>query len=223
MQASQRVTARGADVDRQAHWERIYRAKATTELSWYQSEAKLSLELIQGVAPRRDEPIIDVGGGTSPLVDGLLSVGYTAVTVLDLAHTALAQAQTRLGPLSAAANWIEADVLEASLPPVTYAVWHDRAVFHFLTNPADRRRYVAQVRHAVRSGGYVIVASFAPDGPTHCSRLEVARYAPNELHAQFGGGFQLLGSTPERHRTPSGSTQAFVYCLCRVEGATTPR
>lgn len=205
-------------MNRREHWQGIYRAKAATEVSWYQPEARLSLELIRRVAPDRDAPVIDVGGGASTLVDGLLSDGYRAVTVLDLAPAALERARSRLGDRAARAHWIAADVLEAPLAAEHYAVWHDRAVFHFLTSAGDRARYVAQARRVVWRGGYVIVASFGPDGPDRCSGLEVMRYTPEAMHAEFGSDFSLLDSVREEHRTPWGATQAFVYCLCRVEG-----
>lgn len=204
-------------MDQKEHWERIYRTKARTEVSWYQPEARLSLEIIRRVAPDPHAPIIDIGGGASTLVDGLLDAGYDAVTVLDLAPTALARAQERLGARAARVQWLTADVLEATLPAARYAVWHDRAVFHFLTDAGDRARYVAQVRHAVRTEGHVIVASFGLDGPTRCSGLEVVQYTPDTMHAEFGTDFRLLDSIREDHRTPWGATQAFVYCLCRVE------
>ena len=199
------------------HWEGIYRARAATEVSWYQPEARLSLDLIRRVAPDLESPVVDVGGGASTLVDGLVHAGYQAVTVLDLAPTALAVARQRLGAAAAGVTWLEADVLRAALPSGGYVVWHDRAVFHFLTDPSDRRRYVAQTRRAVRPGGYVIVASFGPDGPTRCSGLPVQRYSPAAMHAEFGADFRLLDSVREDHRTPAGLTQAFVYCLCRIE------
>lgn len=186
-------------------------------MRWYQPEATLSLSLIRRVEPDPHASIIDVGGGASTLVDGLVGSGYTAVTVLDLAPTALAVAQHRLGDSASLATWLVADVLESPLPRGGFRVWHDRAVFHFLTDLADRARYVAQVRRAVAPGGHVIVASFAPDGPTRCSGLEVVRYTPDAMHAEFGAGFRLLDSTREDHRTPTASTQPFVYCLCRVE------
>lgn len=198
------------------HWEQVYRHKGASEVSWFQPEAKLSLELIRRVAPDPRSPIIDVGGGASTLVDGLLDSGYRDVAVLDIAGAALAVAQERLGERSSQVEWIESDVLTAPLRPSHYAVWHDRAVFHFLTDEADRASYVAKTREAVRPGGYVIVASFAPEGPTRCSGLDVVRYSPDAMHAQFGDGFRLLDSVREDHRTPSGATQAFVYCLCRV-------
>jgi SAM-dependent methyltransferase len=198
------------------HWQAVYRRRPASEVSWYQPEAKVSLDLIRRVAPDLDAPIIDVGGGASTLVDGLLDVGYRHVTVLDIAGASLAVARNRLGKRAGAVAWGEADILTAVLPWAGYAVWHDRAVFHFLTNPTDRARYVAKTRESVRPGGHVIVASFALDGPTECSGLDVMRYSPDTMHAQFGEGFRLLDSVREEHHTPSGPTQAFVYCLCRV-------
>lgn len=198
------------------HWESVYRSKGATELSWYQPEAKVSLDLIRRVAPDLDAPILDVGGGASTLVDGLLGAGYRRVTVLDVSASALAVAKQRVGERAAAVTWVESDVLTALLPAAAYAVWHDRAVFHFLTDASDRARYVAKVRDAIKPGGHVIVASFAPEGPTRCSGLEVVRYSPETMHAQFGEGFRLLDTVREEHHTPSGATQAFLYCLCRV-------
>jgi len=207
------------------HWDRIYRRSAPTELSWYQPEPTVSLALIRRVAPDLDAPIIDVGGGASTLVDGLLDAGYRDVTVLDLSGAALAVAHERLGARAASVRWIEADVLAAPLAPSAYAVWHDRAVFHFLTEARDRAAYVAAAHAAVRCGGHVIVASFAPDGPAKCSGLEVVRYSAGEIHAQFGAGFRQLDSVRDEHHTPRGAVQAFAYCLCRVEesDATTRR
>ena len=187
-------------------------------MSWYQPEARISLDLIRRVAPDPSTPIIDVGGGASTLVDGLLDAGYGAVTVLDLAPAALALAQQRLGANAARVRWLPADALEVPLPPAAYGVWHDRAVFHFLTDSEDRARYVAQTRRAVRPGGHVIVASFSPEGPPKCSGLDVVRYSPEGMHAEFGEGFRLLDSVREDHHTPGGIVQAFVCCLCRVEG-----
>ena len=200
------------------HWDRIYRSRAASDVSWYQPEATVSLELIRRVAPDPDAAIIDVGGGASTLVDGLLDVGYRNVTVLDLAGAALEVARDRLGPRASRVAWVEGDVLTVPLAS-RYAVWHDRAVFHFLTDPRDRARYVGRTRDAVKSGGHAIVASFAPDGPSRCSGLEVVRYSAEEMHAEFGTGFRRLDSVREEHHTPSGATQAFVYCLCRVGDA----
>jgi SAM-dependent methyltransferase len=202
----------------QDHWERIYRTKDPTLVSWYQPEPRLSLELIRRVAPDLRAPIIDVGGGASTLVDGLLEAGYRNVTVLDVAPSALAIAQERIRTRAHRVEWIAGSILDAPLPSAGYAVWHDRAVFHFLTDPEDRARYVAQARRAVRPGGHAMVASFGPDGPMRCSGLDVVRYSPDSMHAEFGDGFRMLDSVREDHRTPSGATQAFVYCLCRLEG-----
>jgi ubiquinone/menaquinone biosynthesis C-methylase UbiE len=206
-------------MNREKHWDRIYRATAPTEVSWCQPEARLSLELIRRVAPGLDAPVLDVGGGASTLADGLLGAGYSDVTVLDLAPAALARAQERLGERATQVRWIVGDALDAPLPSASYAVWHDRAVFHFLTDARDRVRYVDQVRRIVRPGGHVVVASFAPEGPSRCSGLEVVRYSPEGMHAEFGARFRLLDSMREDHRTPSGLMQAFVYCLCRIEGS----
>jgi SAM-dependent methyltransferase len=201
----------------QEHWERIYRTKDPTQVSWYQPEPQLSLELIRQVTPDLDAPLIDVGGGASTLVDGLLQAGYRRVTVLDLAPSALAISRQRLGDRADQVTWIAGSILDTPLPAAAYAVWHDRAVFHFLTDPMCRAGYVAQAAHAVRPGGHVIVASFSPEGPPKCSGLDVARYSPEAMHAEFGERFRLLDSVREDHHTPSGFTQAFVYCLCRVE------
>jgi SAM-dependent methyltransferase len=204
-------------MDRKSHWEEIYRNKLPTQVSWYQPHALRSLDLIRRVSPPPDGAIIDVGGGASTLIDDLLDVGYHDLTVLDLSATALGKARARLGTRANTVRWVEADVLSASLPKTGYSVWHDRAAFHFLTAPADRARYVAQVRQAVRVGGWVLVATFADDGPTRCSGLEVARYSPQALYAEFGPPFQLLASEREEHVTPAGVRQAFVYCLCCMD------
>ena len=200
------------------HWNRIYRTKVPAELSWYQPEARVSLRLIRQVAPEPGTPILDAGGGASTLVDGLLDHDYRAVTVLDLAPAALERAQQRLGQRARLVTWLAADILTAELKPASYGVWHDRALFHFLQDPEDRVRYVAQVSRAVRPGGHVIVASFAPDGPVRCSGLDVVRYSAEAIHGELGAGFRLVQSVCEDHRTPAGVTQAFSYCVCRKEG-----
>lgn len=204
---------------RAEHWEAVYRTKGPDQVSWFQAEARLSRQLIQRLSPDRSGAIIDIGGGASTLVDGLLDAGYGALTVLDLSPTALQRARERIGARAARVAWQVADVLDAALPHQGFDVWHDRAVFHFLTADAERRRYVEQVRHAVRPGGLVIVATFADDGPTRCSGLEVARYSPAQLHAEFGAPFTLVESHRELHVTPGGATQAFTYCACRTAAA----
>jgi len=198
-----------------AHWEQVYATKAATEVSWYQPHAERSLDLIRRTGMPLTTRIIDVGGGASTLVDDLLDSGYSEITVLDLSATALAVARARLGRRAAAVRWLEANVLEADLPAYGYDVWHDRAVFHFLTSPEDRRAYVRQVLRAVRPGGLVIVATFALDGPLQCSGLDVMRYDAERLHAEFGAPFTLLAHETEAHHTPAGKVQQFIYCLCR--------
>lgn len=204
-------------VDPRSHWEEIYRTKGPEQVSWFQAEATLSLQLIQQAALPRDSAIIDVGAGASTLVDGLLAAGNRRITALDLSGAALARSQARLAGAAALVTWREGDVLTAALERAAFDLWHDRAVFHFLTDPADRARYVAQARHAVRPGGYVLVATFAEDGPTRCSGLEVVRYAPDALHAEFGAEFRVVESRRQMHHTPWGAPQAFTYCLCRYE------
>jgi len=198
-----------------AHWENIYQSKEPTQVSWFQSHAEISLGLIQrsGILP--EEPIIDIGGGTSTLVDDLLANGYQAITVLDISGQALRLAQRRLGAQVGRVTWLEGDITEVSLAPETYAVWHDRAVFHFLTQPAERQRYIERARQAVRPGGFVIVATFAVDGPSRCSGLDVVRYSPESLHAEFGSDFELVDRAEETHHTPAGAEQKFMYCCCR--------
>jgi SAM-dependent methyltransferase len=204
-------------MDPKSHWEHVYRTNRSTQVSWYQPHARRSLELLQRVSPPPDGPIIDVGGGASTFIDDLLDTGYRDLTVLDLSATALAEARARLGTRAASVQWLEADILDVSLAGARYSVWHDRAVFHFLTAPADRARYIAQTRAAVRPGGFVLVATFADDGPTRCSGLDVARYSAAELDAEFGPAFRLLVSEREEHLTPGGARQAFNYCLWRVQ------
>jgi SAM-dependent methyltransferase len=198
------------------HWERVHRHSAPAELSWFQREPTVSLDLIRRVAPDLDAPIIDVGGGASTLVDALLEAGYRNLTVLDLSDAALGIARARLGARAAQVRWLEADVRTVPLASSPYEVWHDRAVFHFLTDPRDRAAYVDSVRSAVRPGGHVIVASFALDGPQRCSGLPVIRYSCESMHHELGASFRQLESVREAHHTPRGTTQAFVYCLWRV-------
>jgi SAM-dependent methyltransferase len=207
-------------MDDQQHWQRVYERKASDQVSWFQPSASRSLELIRRATSDIDSaPVIDVGGGASVLVDELLDAGYRDLTVLDLAGSALATAQARLGARAAQVRWIEGDVRSASLPSRQFALWHDRAVFHFLVDAADRAAYMRQVRHALRPGGHALVATFALDGPTSCSGLPVARYDADSLHRELGPDFSLVASEREEHHTPMGTTQAFVYCLFRWDGS----
>lgn len=199
------------------HWESVYRSKAVDEVSWYRPHLDVSLRLIENAAADRDSAIIDVGGGEATLVDDLVARGYGDVTVLDISQAAIDVAKARLGPAAAAIHWITGDITQVALPAARYDVWHDRAVFHFLTKADDRAAYVRQVVRAVRPGGHVIVATFGPEGPEKCSGLDVVRYDSAGLHGQFGSKFRLLDSVTELHETPWGATQQFMYCFCRVE------
>jgi len=198
-----------------AHWDKLYATRAPEAVSWYQAHARWSLRLIEDAGIPRNAAIIDVGGGASTLVDDLLAAGFTNVSVLDLSASALAAARQRLGAAAAKAQWVEADITKDVLPRHAFDLWHDRAVFHFLTEAADRAAYVRAVLRAVKPGGHVIIATFAEDGPTQCSGLPVVRYRPNELHAEFGDSFSLLRHEKEAHHTPGGTLQQFVYCYCR--------
>ena len=201
-------------MDSREHWDQVYRSKGAGGVSWYQQTADFSLRMIAAECGT-DSAIIDVGGGASTLVDGLIEAGYRDITVLDWSRTALELAQQRLGVLSKRVRWLEGNVLAAELKPSSYDVWHDRAVFHFLDASHDRDRYIEQVRRAVKPGGHVLVATFAEDGPERCSGLPVARYSAGALHAEFGSDFRLIRSERQQHITPWGAPQAFTYCLCR--------
>jgi len=201
----------------ETHWEKIYREKAPDAVSWYRPHLETSLALIERAAPERGVSIIDVGGGESTLVDDLLAHGYQNITVLDVSQTAIAVTKKRLGSAAEEVQWVTADIVNGELAPNAYDVWHDRAVFHFLTAMAQRVAYVRQVARAVKPGGHVLVSTFGPEGPTKCSGLEVVRYDAESLHAEFGVRFRLLDSIKEMHNTPFGTTQQFLYCLCRVE------
>ncbi len=196
---------------RRAHWEGIYEAREPTTLSWHQATPDASLALIEATGLGPDAAVLDVGGGASRLVDALLARGHRDVTVLDLAEAALARARARLGPRALEVTWLRADVTEVALER-TFDLWHDRAVFHFLTDPEERARYRARLCAAIPAGGHVIVATFALDGPARCSGLPVERYSPEGLTDALGPGLLLRESRAELHLTPAGVEQRFVYC-----------
>ena len=202
-------------MNRKEHWEGVYRSKAPAHVSWYQPDAAISSRLIGEVAPARETSIIDVGGGASVLTARLRGAGYTNLTVLDLSGSALAAARAALGSDAGSIRWMEGDILTAELPRGGFGVWHDRAVFHFLTEAKDRERYRAQARRGVAPGGHMIVATFAEDGPARCSGLDVTRYSATSLRAEFAPGFAFVRAEREEHVTPSGVTQAFTYGLFR--------
>lgn len=186
------------------------------EVSWFQKHSDLSLRLIEETGVAQTGRVIDVGGGASTLVDDLLEHRFQDITVLDISAAALGTAQERLGPRASEVAWLEADITTVSLPRHSFDVWHDRAVFHFLTRAEDRKRYVHAVQCAVKPGGHVIVATFAANGPLRCSGLDTMRYSLQALHGEFGGDFELVESAHETHGTPFGTKQQFIYCHCRL-------
>jgi|SRR5579863_1126135 len=198
------------------HWENIYGTKAPDQVSWFRPHLDTSLSLIERAAPEKTARIIDIGGGESTLVDDLLTHGYSNLTVLDISQTAIDVTKARLGALADRVEWLVADVAAAQLPPRS-DIWHDRAVFHFLTSAADREAYIKAVGMSVKSGGYVIVSTFGPEGPATCSGLPVQRYDADSLHGQFGRRYRLIDSLRELHQTPFGTTQQFLYCFCVAE------
>jgi trans-aconitate methyltransferase len=195
---------------RKAHWQGMYARKDEDEVSWYQARPDLSLRLIANTGLGRDAAIIDAGAGASRLVDHLLEEGYADITVLDIAEAALEKARARLGERAERVNWIVADLLRWR-PDRRYDIWHDRAVFHFLTEAEDRAHYVEALKSALAPGGHVIIATFAPDGPEKCSGLPVMRHSPESIAAALGEGFELVEMADEHHVTPAGRRQHFNY------------
>jgi len=205
------------NMDSKRHWETVYGANTPEAVSWYRPHLETSLALIDRAAGGHSASIIDVGGGESTLVDDLLARGYENISVLDISQTAIDVTKDRLGFAAQQVHFLVADITEEKLGRGAYDVWHDRAVFHFLTAPEHRAAYVRNVAHAVRPGGHVIVSTFGPEGPTKCSGLDVNRYDAESLHEQFGVRFRLVESSKELHRTPFETTQQFLYCYCKVE------
>ena len=203
--------------DVKTHWETVYTTKAPNQVSWYRPHLERSLSLIERAAGGVSTSIIDVGGGESTLVDDLLARGYQNLTVLDVSQAAIDVTKKRLKESANRVHWITADVTTVDLAPGAYDVWHDRAVFHFLTSRKKRVAYVNAVAHAVKHGGHVIVSTFGPEGPTKCSGLEVMRYDADLLQHQFGTRFRLVESSKEQHHTPFGTTQQFLYCYWRID------
>ena len=198
-------------MDRQAHWEGVYREKAATALSWYRPHLELSFELIERVAETKRAAILDIGGGASTLVDDLLGAGFDDLSVLDIAEAALSASQHRLGQAARKVRWITEDFLNAQLEPQRYDVCHDRAVFHFLQTEEERAMYIEQAAHILRPKGWLILATFALDGPDRCSGLEVSRYNEAALKNIVGNRFQIIESRRDSHQTPAGNLQEMMY------------
>ena len=197
-------------LDRKAHWQNVYQKKSPLAVSWYQEKPKLSLELIRRTHIARDEAIIDVGGGASVLVDYLQKEGFTNLSVLDISEKALDRAKKRLGNFAKSIEWLEADITQFQSPH-QFSLWHDRAVFHFLTEQSDRERYVNTLNHSLRLGGHFIIAAFAIGGAKKCSGLEIVQYDSKKLSTELGADFELIESINEIHITPSNQEQKFVY------------
>ncbi|CUA83113.1 class I SAM-dependent methyltransferase [Pseudidiomarina woesei] len=198
------------------HWNNVYQTKSTDQVSWFQLRSESSIRLIEATGMGHDAAIIDVGSGASKLVDELWHEGFRELTVLDIAAAALETTRQRLGAeISAAIDWRVGNVLDCNLPHQRYLIWHDRAVFHFFTETAQQQAYIQQVRGALQVGGYVVIATFAEDGPERCSGLPVQRYSVEKLAATFGADFELVHAERETHQTPQGSEQKFIYCVLR--------
>ena len=197
--------------DRKAHWQDIYKNKSCEDVSWYQQEPLLSLDLIHSTQITHNDAIIDVGGGASVLVDHLYDEGFSNLSVLDISANALSCAKERLGDAAKDIAWLESDVTQFKAPQ-SYSLWHDRAVFHFLTDADDRLSYVETMSNALKPGAHAIIATFSLDGPEKCSGLNIVRYSPETMSAALGENFQLVETSTEEHKTPAGSSQSFVYC-----------
>ena len=197
----------------ETHWQNVYRTKRPDSVSWYQPHLQLSLQLLTEAGLTASSRLIDVGGGASTLVDDLLERGLCDVSVLDVSDEALSLARRRLGERGKLVRWYVGDVLELALPPEGFDFWHDRAVLHFLSDPEDAARYVQIAARTLTAGGHAVIAGFAPEGPERCSGLQVARRSAEDIAALFAPAFTLVQQRTERHRTPSGLEQSFVYAL----------
>jgi DNA-binding transcriptional ArsR family regulator len=212
--ASGKGTDGAACLNAREHWEEVYGTNAADEVGWFKPSFNVSFGLLEAISPARSSHILDVGGGASLFVDGLLARGFERVSVLDIAAAGLEQAKQRLGSVASKAKWIVGDICRATgLGQID--VWHDRAVFHFLTAAEDRKRYAAVAREAIPVGGHAIIATFSPTGPQRCSGLATCRYYAADLAAELGDGFELVKDVPELHVTPRGKKQSFVYALLR--------
>jgi ubiquinone/menaquinone biosynthesis C-methylase UbiE len=195
-----------------AHWDNLYSALHPEKLGWYEPHLRVSLDMISAARIDREARIIDIGGGASTLVDDLLARGFEHITVLDLSQAALSLARVRLGGQAGKVRWLKADITSASLPANHFDLWHDRAVFHFFTNGADREKYVKTMRRSVTAHGHIIIGAFSLQAPPKCSGLEVRRYSPELLHRELGEDLELYEHKCEAHVTPGGVEQMYVYC-----------
>ncbi len=204
-------------MNHKSHWENVYRTKNANQVSWFKPHLSKSLELILGTKIQKHDPIIDVGGGASTLANDLLGEGFADITVLDISSRSLEVAKKRLGKEASKIHWMTDDITVANLPKNHYSLWHDRAVFHFLTRPEDRKKYVKVMNESLKLQGTVIAATFSLKGPERCSGLDIVRYSPETLQAEFGENYRLMKGLEESHETPFGTKQEFVYCLFKRE------
>jgi SAM-dependent methyltransferase len=196
--------------DRKQHWEKVYQDKSPLEVSWYQKDPDLSLQLIQRSGITLDAAVIDVGGGASTLVDTLCDEGYTNVSVLDVSASALGHTRDRLADKAGMVEWYTQDIT-CFRPPHKFSLWHDRAVFHFLTSRSDREKYLSVLKQALEPGGHLIIMAFATDGPVKCSGLDIVQYDAEKLMTELGPEFELLETGYETHITPAGNQQKFAF------------
>lgn len=199
--------------DLRAHWDGVYGRREDT-LSWYQTSAVTSLRMLDLAGVEPSATVIDIGGGTSRFIDALVDRGHKRPTVLDISSAAIEQTQRRLGDRAPRVRWLVDDVTSWQ-PDDRYDVWHDRAVFHFLTDTTDRNAYRDALQQATTAASVCVIATFAPDGPTHCSGLPISRYDPAGLVSALGPLWELANSDHEDHRTPGGSNQSFTWALLR--------
>lgn len=199
-------------MSRKEHWEQVYSTRFTEELGWYEPHLETSLRWIKGLDLAVDAPIIDVGGGASTLVDDLLRLGYRSITVLDISDKALAAVKERLGKEAELVEWLSGDITTIELSKKYYALWHDRAVFHFLTEAEQQQKYIDNLKLALKPGGDLIIGTFAPEAPPKCSGLPVQRYSPEQLENTLGQKFELKRHHKELHITPGGVEQSYLFC-----------
>jgi len=200
-------------MDEAEHWEQIYASRSCRQVGWYAPHLETSIKWIAELDLAAEDPIIDVGGGASTLVDDLLLAGHKNLTVLELSENAIALSRERLGAKSDSITWLQEDVTQSELPSRHFKLWHDRAVFHFLINPQQQQQYKDALLEALTVDGYFIIGAFDPEAPSQCSGLPVQRYSAEMLCSRFAKDFRLKRHHHEIHRTPSGLEQSYVYCL----------
>lgn len=207
------------DVNRRSHWDEVYALRPAARLGWYRRHLEISRDWIAALRLPLDAPIIDAGSGVASLVDDLLAAGHCDLTLVDIAAEALAATRRRLGASASRVRWLCGDITALALPRAHFALWHDRAVFHFLVEPGERDRYLSRLGHALAPGGTLIIGAFAPEAPPRCSGLPVQRYTADQLAATLGRRFRLQHRQRALHVTPGGVEQMYVYAQFQYLGA----